>query len=66
MISLSNEKSNLILAAPSQQNGEVLLVYFNRSTERKIKAHQSSIFLFDIVLSALELTGDGEKLATTS
>lgn len=47
------------MAAPAVDNGIVLLVYLNKMTERKIKAHQS-------ILSALLLTQSGEKLATTS
>ena len=42
IVSLSNDPKNLILAAPGLENGEVLLVYFNRLTERRVKAHQSS------------------------
>lgn len=30
------------MAAPAVDNGLVLLVYLNKMTERKIKAHQSS------------------------
>jgi hypothetical protein len=30
------------MAAPAVDNGIVLLVYLNKMTERKIKAHQSS------------------------
>lgn len=30
------------MAAPAVENGIVLLVYLNKMTERKIKAHQSS------------------------
>lgn len=39
---MSNDPQNLILAAPGNENGQVLLVYINKLTERRIKAHQSS------------------------
>jgi hypothetical protein len=42
MISLSNDFTNLILAAPGTDNGHVIMVYLGKLTERKIKAHQSS------------------------
>lgn len=63
---MSNDPKNLILAAPGTENGQVLLVYFNKLTERRIKAHQSSICVFILVLSAVEMSQDGEKLVTTS
>lgn len=56
---MSNNPENFILACPGIENGNVLLVYFNRLTERIIKAHQS-------ILSAVELSQNGCKLATTS
>ena len=59
IVSLSNDPNNLILAAPGVDNGHVLLVYFNRLTERIIKAHQS-------ILSAVEMSQNGRKVATSS
>jgi hypothetical protein len=47
------------LAAPGKDNGNVLLVYFNKLTERMIKAHKS-------ILSAVEMSQGGSKLATAS
>lgn len=38
---MSNDHQNFILAAPGNENGQVLLVYFNKLTERRIKAHQT-------------------------
>lgn len=66
MVSLSNDFNNFIMAAPGVDNGHVLLVYLGRLTERKIKAHQSSKQIISLVLSAVLLTNNGEKLATTS
>jgi hypothetical protein len=59
MISLSNDAENLVLAAPGIENGHLLLVYFNRLTERIVKAHQS-------ILSAVEMSQNGRKVATSS
>ena len=58
-ISLSNDPQNLILAVPGAEVGQILLVYLNTRTERIVKAHNS-------ILSGVELSEDGEKLATSS
>ena len=57
----------MILACPALEVGTFLLVFINSDKQRRVPAHQSrSIHLFILVLSAIAITLNGDKVATSS
>lgn len=67
LISMSNNPENFLMACPTIDVGYIILVFIETEKQRRIRAHQSSsTCLFNLVLSSVVLTLNGEKVATCS